>query len=46
MVPLPLADVSVPVIEGGSPGLLGVLCTPEGEGPWPGVVIVHEAYGV
>ena len=46
MASLPLLDVSVPVLEGGSPGLLGVLCTPEGEGPWPGVVIVHEAYGV
>lgn len=35
-----------PLLDGGSPKLSGVLCRPEGEGPWPGVVIVHEAFGV
>ncbi len=46
MTGLPLLDVAVPGVEGGSPALSGVLCVPEGAGPWPGVVIVHEAYGV
>ncbi len=44
---LPILDVTVsPLLSAGSPGLTGVLCVPEGEGPWPGVVIVHEAFGV
>ncbi|MBC7724755.1 MAG: dienelactone hydrolase family protein [Burkholderiaceae bacterium] len=29
-----------------SSGLTGVLGVPAGEGPWPGVVMVHEAFGV
>ncbi|WP_435092487.1 dienelactone hydrolase family protein [Clavibacter michiganensis] len=29
-----------------SPGLHGVLAVPDGEGPWPAVVVVHEAFGV
>lgn len=32
--------------EAGSRTLLGVLGRPAGEGPWPGVVMVHEAFGV
>ena len=32
--------------SGGTPGLRGVLGVPAGEGPWPGVVMVHEAFGV
>jgi len=31
---------------GGSPGLKAVLAIPVGEGPWPGVVLVHEAFGL
>ena len=31
---------------GASPGLHGVLAVPDGEGPWPAVVVVHEAFGV
>lgn len=48
MAPLPvtLTDVELPSVEGGSAGLRGVLGVPEGRGPWPGVVLVHEAYGV
>ncbi len=29
-----------------SPGLRGVLAVPTGDGPWPAVVMVHEAFGV
>jgi carboxymethylenebutenolidase len=41
-----LTDVPLPTLEGGSPGLYGVLGVPDGEGPWPGVVVVHEVFGV
>lgn len=33
-------------VEGRTPELHGVLAVPEGAGPWPGVVMVHEAFGV
>ncbi len=32
--------------EGSSAGLQGVLGVPTGEGPWPCVVVVHEAFGI
>ena len=38
-------DFSVEV-EGQSKNLRGVLGVPAGTGPWPGVVIMHEAFGV
>lgn len=41
-----LADIVMPDAPGGSEGLTGVLAVPDGRGPWPGVVLVHEAYGV
>jgi len=31
---------------GGSPGLRGYLATPAGEGPFPAVLMVHEAFGL
>jgi len=31
---------------GGSPVLGGYLAVPDGPGPWPGVVLVHEAFGL
>jgi carboxymethylenebutenolidase len=30
----------------GSQPLHGVLATPAGDGPWPGVVVIHEAFGL
>ncbi|MDE3722524.1 dienelactone hydrolase family protein [Nocardiopsis sp. N85] len=30
----------------GSPHLRAYIAVPEGEGPWPGVVVTHEAWGV
>ncbi len=41
-----LSDVSIPTGPGGTPGLRGVLGVPEGSGPWPGVVLLHETFGV
>ncbi|MEO8261178.1 MAG: dienelactone hydrolase family protein [Pseudolysinimonas sp.] len=41
-----LRDITLPDAPDGSPGLRGVLGVPDGTGPWPGVVMVHEAYGV
>jgi carboxymethylenebutenolidase len=41
-----IQDIVLPDVDGGSAGLTGVLAVPEGTGPWPGVVLVHEAYGV
>lgn len=35
-----------PTIDGASAGLRGILAVPEGEGPWPGVVMVHEVFGI
>lgn len=33
-------------IPGASERLAGVLARPAGSGPWPGVVMVHEAFGI
>ena len=41
-----LTDVEIPAPPGATPGLRGVLGVPEGPGPWPGVVLLHEAFGV
>lgn len=35
-----------PTTPGASTGLRGILAVPEGEGPWPGVVLVHEVFGI
>ena len=37
-----MSDISIPV---GGRALPGYLAVPEGEGPWPGVVVVFEALG-
>src|SRR6478672_12636016 len=31
---------------GGSPSLNGYLAVPAGQGPFPGVVMIHEAFGL
>lgn len=42
-----LADIAIPQSAPDRPGALnGVLGVPEGEGPFPAVVVVHEAFGV
>ncbi|RFA23618.1 dienelactone hydrolase family protein [Subtercola boreus] len=39
-------DLTGQALPGMSPGLHGVLAVPAGEGPWPAVVMVHEAFGL
>lgn len=41
-----LTDVVLATGPGGTPQLEAVLGTPAGSGPWPGVVMVHEAFGI
>ena len=42
-----LTDIVIDTsLEGTSDVLRGVLGVPVGEGPWPAVVVVHEAFGV
>src|SRR4051812_49367748 len=42
-----LVDLDLPpTLPGASPRLRGVLGIPAGTGPWPGVVLVHEAFGL
>jgi carboxymethylenebutenolidase len=41
-----LIDLVLPSGPGGSAGLKAVLGVPAGPGPWPGVVLVHEAFGL
>ncbi|MEJ7741138.1 MAG: dienelactone hydrolase family protein [Nocardioidaceae bacterium] len=44
MTEIELTELSSDV--GGSQPLHGYLATPTGDGPWPGVVVVHEAFGL
>ena len=39
-------DPSTSAVEGTSPGLSAYVARPAGSGPWPGVVVVHEAFAV
>ncbi|MDQ1597087.1 MAG: carboxymethylenebutenolidase [Microbacteriaceae bacterium] len=38
--------IDIPTIPGASEGLTGEFAKPEGDGPWPGAVLVHEAFGI
>lgn len=39
-------DVDIDTVPGGSARLRGYLSRPAGAGPWPGVVVVHEVFGL
>jgi carboxymethylenebutenolidase len=41
-----MTDVRIGRVAGGSADLRGYLAVPDGPGPWPGVVAIHEAFGV
>jgi len=41
-----LINLTLPAGPGGSVALKAVLAVPAGAGPWPGVVLVHEAFGL
>lgn len=41
-----MPQVEIGAVEGGSAALRGYLAVPDGPGPWPGVVAVHELFGV
>ena len=41
-----MTTIEIAPEPGGSRGLTGYLATPDGRGPWPGVVLIHEAWGI
>jgi carboxymethylenebutenolidase len=41
-----MPDVTLGSVSGGSAQLRGYLAMPTGEGPWPAVVAIHEAWGL
>ena len=41
-----MAEIELGAVDGGSARLRGYVARPKTAGPWPGVVIVHEAYGL
>jgi carboxymethylenebutenolidase len=41
-----VTQIEITPEPGGSQRLNGYLATPAGEGPWPGVVLIHEAWGL
>ena len=46
-MPVTLEDIVLTYeVDGMSKNLNGVLGIPEGDGPWPGVVVMHEIFGI
>jgi carboxymethylenebutenolidase len=41
-----MPDIEIGPVDGGSANLRGYLAVPAGDGPWPGVVAIHEALGL
>jgi carboxymethylenebutenolidase len=43
-----ISDVAIPTRAGLASGqeLHGLLAVPDGKGPWPGVIMVHEVFGI
>jgi carboxymethylenebutenolidase len=39
-------DITISPVQGGSRSLRGYLARPVGDGPFPGVVVVHEVFGL
>jgi carboxymethylenebutenolidase len=41
-----VTQIAIPPHPDGSQRLHGYLARPDGDGPWPGVVLIHEAWGL
>ncbi|MEP7020378.1 MAG: dienelactone hydrolase family protein [Pseudonocardiales bacterium] len=41
-----MPDIDLGPVAGGSTNLTGYLSTPDTGGPWPGVVVLHESFGL
>ncbi len=41
-----MPDIEIGPVERGSSNLRGYLAAPAGDGPWPAVVAIHEAFGL